>query len=203
MAHAAFSEKLTQLLNLVQPHKFTVVGIAQNKRVVRRKLAIEISKIAKALRNVATDQGLPVLKTQLTIHRSHIQYGAGLRSLNEADFVLDTANEFSAQLEDYGVSSTRIVDAEALRDEFRELTIAPRSAIVSRKELTRSMNRLVNELDVLLTDKIDGLVSLMEKADLGFHGNYMDARIFIDYGSGRNHDDNDDLTQNGEYGSSE
>jgi hypothetical protein len=181
-AYAAFSEKLAQLISLGKSQSFSTEGIYSKKRAVRRKLTIEILKLAQGLRAMTMDKGLIILRQRLNVNRTTLELKSEIKAMEIVEFVLESANEFANDLEDYGISEARIQAAEALRDEFKALMAAPRDAIVKRKEITRSINRLATELDSLLKDKLDTLVNLMEDTHRTFHGNYMDARIVVDYG---------------------
>ena len=181
-AAMAFSQKLVQLIAAGNTQNTLTSGISRHKQELRLTAATAVGKIAKILRAYAMDNGLIELDEGMKISSSRLLHESEEDGLQLMDFVLVTANAHISNLADYGLVPADVTEAENACQEFRAILVTPRSAIVSRKEITRTIDALASELDALLRNKLDLLMEVKESSDATFFRAYRDARMVLGYG---------------------
>jgi len=180
-AYTALSEKIVQLVNAGNTQRVETVGVAKRKQEVRLKMTKAVVKLAKILRAYALDNDLTQLGEQLKLTKTSFERGSQVKASQLVAFVIEAATEHVSNLEDYGYLPEHLSEAEALYAEFQELRSIPRQAVISRKQMTRAIEKVVKELDSLLKNKLDALMLVYEDEQERFYNNYRDARIIVDY----------------------
>lgn len=85
-------------------------------------------------------------------------------------------------LEPYGIDSTRLGEILQLIDESTIIISTPRSAIIERKTLTKTLDTKTAGIDRLIKDRMDNIVRLLKRSLPEFFDEYFNARLIIQNG---------------------
>ena len=185
-AYTQFIEKLSQLERYAFKQSTAVMGITDTVHQKRAEVASRTSEIAGAILAYAADEGNLELERFADVSMSKVKHTPILTGIQNVERIITAAEEYLAELEDYGVDQEKIDILKALRDELVVLTITPRKAILSRKSATQSIERVVREIDGILRRKMDKLALSLRSTAPQFYVDYQNARFVVDYGTRQN-----------------
>jgi hypothetical protein len=137
-------------------------------------------RIAGGLRLVARANGDAVLRKKATVTSS------GVRRLRREDRValleslLVLAREHAVALQPLGISAADADNLEAGLQVYQQLLLAPRAAILKRKEATAQLDALYRNTDALLKDELDALMLTLSATQPDLFRSYVNARNLVD-----------------------
>ena len=121
---------------------------------------------------------------QVKIHPTGVLHGSRASALQLVERILELANTHITNLGDFGISQIDVDALQTAHDELNLLFYAPRQAIVDRKYLTDAMDVLVDDLDDLLKNTFDKLMTVIKDSDEVFFRKYSTARTVVHFGTG-------------------
>jgi hypothetical protein len=96
--------------------------------------------------------------------------------------IIDAAVVNTEQLvAEYGMTAEQVTDLQADYDRFLELNGQPREYQVKTSVATLTLTELFNQVNDLLTNKLDNLMKVFKRRDPTFYSGYLKARIIVDY----------------------
>ena len=100
-----------------------------------------------------------------------------------AQGIHDEANPVLAQLADYGVTAARLTALQTRIDAYRMVIASPKMAIRERSTHTGLLKQEFSRADMIVKNRLDGLVRQFEDSNATFVANYQNARKIFDTGS--------------------
>ena len=182
-AFDTYSGKLDQLEALGLEQSSATLGISDAKDT---QLISSIEKafiIVSAVGAYATSVGNDELIAKTDISISDLRFGSRVNCLLRIDRILVQANAHIAELEPFGISPADVAELETLRVALNTSFIAPRQAILNRKQITAAIHTLIREIDDVLKSSLDKLMIVVQPSDQVFFNKYTIARTILDYGT--------------------
>lgn len=96
--------------------------------------------------------------------------------------IIETATNLGDALLDYGVTTAKLDDANTAIENYASVKQAPRGATVQRKTTNSTIQLIVDQIDIVLKDRMDPLVKTFQEDNPIFVEGYFNARIIIDRG---------------------
>lgn len=177
---ATFSTKITAIVTTVQQQDKILLGLAANKKEIKKNLARLATDIAGAISAYAAATNNLELKS--AVHYTHSDL------LNSRDDLLaprcrniyDRAMANAAALANYGLSATLLSVFHDTIDDYFNTVPKPRSASSLRQLYTSNIKILVKETSLLLREQMDKLVALFKNTHPDFVRSYKNARVLHD-----------------------
>jgi hypothetical protein len=177
MAKAAFDGKLLELNNI----KFIENKDTNNKihevSEVEEKLietTIEVSsriqEYASEVRNNELYEKVNYTKSDLELSRDNI-----LKDMCQS--VLKIANENFVNLTKYKISKEKLSTYKILIEEFDNLITDPLEPVRKKHEERKSVSALILEIDKLIDDRLDKLMTVYKTTNTDFYETYRSARL--------------------------
>lgn len=177
-----FTEKVAHLEQSIVQQSNRTIGVSSSVKTLRGTVIEKALVISDALMVLARETDNTILRFQARTNRSELTYGTKISVMQKIRTISDLADEFVSELEPYGISIEMILELQTLSDQLNLAFTRTRSAIVSRSEITRDIDRTVSELDNLLSEGLDRLMKRFSASHPGFYGSYHNARSTITYG---------------------
>ena len=109
-----------------------------------------------------------------------------LYALKNTDFIarvreiIQAATDHSEELTTgYGVTSEQLDDLKADADQFAEMNGLPRAYRISSVQATKQLETLFTEINELLTNGLDKLMTIFRRSDPQFYNGYLAAREVV------------------------
>lgn len=179
-AHTQFTGKLAELRAQIVAQAAAISGVAENKQIVLDK-AVALSLVAsKALSALALKNGDVQLLSRNIYSRSEWFRGNALLRSARFTMLLEDVFAHATELEAYGIDAAFIASLQAQVNAYDAVIISPRKAILDRKRATTAIDRLVQELNALLSGHLDSIVEVFRENTPEFVEDYFNARIVVD-----------------------
>lgn len=192
---SAHSE-LTSKIELIQFHsekqRSYTLGVRDSRNQLKKETAKLGARIAAALTALGSDLQDLELIAQVQISESKIYHNSAGETLILLDRILIHANVHASALVDYGIDEAALNEFISKRDTLMSNIVAPRKAILKRKDSSAQINVLSSEIDLLLRNKIDKMVMILRPLNESFYMEYTNARMILDYGQGANYNASND-----------
>ncbi|MDX2305284.1 MAG: hypothetical protein NW226_20915 [Microscillaceae bacterium] len=182
-----FTESFAQFKELVgrveenkKNQETQITGITKQKNEWREDLIDLASEVAGKVKVYATFFKNAVLKQEIAYSESTLRKTAHNVLKDRAQIIHDKAKENLAQLAEYRVTQ-ELLDklAEAIQ-KFSEAMPSTRVSQIGKKGTTLNLRKTFAEIDVLLKERLDGLMQMLRKEEAQFYTGYTNARIIID-----------------------
>jgi hypothetical protein len=148
------------------------------KDALREALAAAAVRVSQAVAAWAEDEGDVALADQIAFTKTDFRRAREQDALDFAALVHDTATTHAAALADYGVTPAALTELDGHLDAFAAALAQPRHAVAERVAQTRVIERLVPEIDRVLTRRLDRFVAQLDGTP--FHAEYEAARRIVD-----------------------
>ena len=172
--------KYDELKTLTTEYAMQLVGIAALKNEQKEATAFKAKGVAGILRAFAHLTHDPVLGGKLKFRDSSFYYGSSVAIGQKIELVLQLAIDHLPVMTGYGLTQQDIDELTALNNDLVNMQGSPRTAIIGRKELRSEIDVLFEEIDGLLHNTLDQLITSMKKTQPAFHNQYKDARKVVD-----------------------
>lgn len=181
-AFTAFNDSLSQLIIKGQEQKEVITGITRNKHQVIEEAVAKALKMKNALKTFAAVNNDIILLEKVDFGKTYLRKGAQITILGRVSRILQLAQEHETALEAFGITAADIQDFQTKVAAMQQLLVAPRLAIVGRKQITSEIHELVRTLDDLIEFQLDPMVKVLKDTAPEFSRLYFDARIVIEFG---------------------
>lgn len=149
-------------------------------------------KIASALKSLARVNHNSILMAKVSFPKSRFTNGAHAIIISRMREVSELAAIHATTLEDYGIIAN---DLQVLNEHiaaFQDALVAPRLAVIKRKQIMAKISVTVDAIDEILRFQIDPLVKVVKFNETAFSNLFFNARIIIDRGSKSSRSSNPD-----------
>lgn len=178
-----FAEAITILegkiasLNLAaEKQSAYTLGVTATRDALKQE-TIDLSiEVGAALIAYSFDKNDLELMAQLCLNRAKFTHASHFNLLVLIDRVVNHADTYSADLVEYGVSAEKLAQLHFKRDALCAGILAPKKAILKRKNQGVLIDSIVSEIDLLFKVKIDSLIRLFEKSSPDFYTAFQNAR---------------------------
>lgn len=180
---ATFTAKFESLKVLSEKERAYIIGVKDSRDSLREETAECAIQISSALVALATELKdiellalMHITKAQL-LNRSHAD------TVILLDRITIHAQEFSSELEEFGITPEMLNKLVLFRDELVVKILSPRKAILKRKDSIVQIDKISHELDLLLKNSIDKMVIVLRSDDPQFFNEYFNSRMVLSYGN--------------------
>lgn len=180
---STFSGKFESLKVLAEKERAYLLGVKDNRDAMREETAKKAFQVSSALVAYATENNNIELIAMMQITKAQLMNRSHADTVILLDRILIHAQEHEADLVDFGISPEKIADLVLRRDELVVNILAPRKAILKRKETGSQINLLSQEIDVLLKNGLDKLVTVLRPENEEFYTSYFNSRMVMSYGT--------------------
>lgn len=191
-AHGELMAKFELIQLHAEKQRSYTLGVKDARNQLRRSTARLGARIAAALTALGADLQDLELIAQVQISESKIYHNSAGETVILLDRILIRANTYASELVEYGIDEATLNEFIAKRDTLMSNILAPRKAIVKRKDALVKIHLLSFDIDALLRNKIDKMVMILRPTSESFFIEYTSARMILDYGQSANNTTSDD-----------
>jgi hypothetical protein len=139
-------------------------------------LTIVVANVLSVLATLTNNMGL-IAKTKIT--KSKLYGSHNSMKLEISRLILNEALLYKDEIGNYGITPEFIADMEAAISRYENLVTMPRVTIVEGKQVTTSLVHLFADVDTLLNDRLDKLMSIFKLSKPDFYSQYFYSRNII------------------------
>lgn len=165
--------------SLAQAQTSVTTGFTVDKRTFQEQMAKYALRVAGALMAYASTVGNATLRNKADINPSVFTH---VRD-DIAQGVHDDANAVLADLADYGVTAATLSALQTRIDAYRLAIASPKMAQGERSMHTELLKQEFARADVIVKERLDGLILQFEETSQPFVMAYQNARKTADTGS--------------------
>ncbi|MEY4604300.1 MAG: hypothetical protein RIT43_1592 [Bacteroidota bacterium] len=183
-AHALLNGKFELLQTQAEKERSYTMGVKDTRDSLRAEVAALGARIASALSALGAERDDLELIAQSRITESQLlRYSQGDMIILMGRIRLLMVTHAEA-LGEFGITPFIIDQFTTKRDEMVANIMAPRKAIVKRKDASSQIVALSEDIDRLLRDKLDKLILVLRPSSESFFTEYTAARMILEYGNG-------------------
>jgi hypothetical protein len=192
--HSELTNKMEQLAIVMEKQRAYVLGVKNARDMIRIDAIKLANQISAALTALGSDTGNLELIAQTYITESKLKKASHLELQIILDRIRNFTEEYGSDLAAYGITEDVIIEFLLKRDELVVNIMAPRKAILKRKDSGQRIQTLCDEIDVILRLKTDRLVTILRPQSESFFNEYRSARMILDYGHNTPRGGNNNIT---------
>lgn len=152
-------------------------GITESKKQLQHNLAEKTHTIASMISAFALKNGNAVLKAEVKLSKSALQFAADQPLQVYCGNVVARARELSEELKPYGLTGAMLEELVKLYEQYQQRMNDPRKSTAERKEAVARVSAMIRELAQLLLKQADPLMRQFEKTQPEFYAQYRVKRI--------------------------
>lgn len=183
-ALSLFSSKFEQLQFHAERSRAYTLGVKESRDSLRADVAGLGIQISSALTALGAERGDLELIAQMRITENQLLKFSHSDVIILLDRILGNITGNEEDLIQFGISEEVINAFQTKRDELMVTIMAPRKAIMKRKDSSQQILALCEEMDNLLKYKLDRLVRVLRPNSESLFTEYQAARMILDYGHG-------------------
>jgi hypothetical protein len=187
---AAFGTQVTNFRNsvnligqLAQTQTADTTGIALDKAMLNDQMVDMALRVAGALKAFASDNSNAPLRQQADINKTTFSRARDDMRDDIAQQIHDLGNTNVAQLAPYGVTAATLTALQTRIDAYRAAIGSPRTARAQKSTATDLLATEFDRADMILGDRIDGLIEQFKSSGTTFYSDYKNARKIVQTGS--------------------
>ncbi len=177
MAKAAFDGKLLELDNLLLLEEKDIKGSNPDKTEVGIKLIEKTIEISSMIQKYATESKNEELNVKVNYTKSDLELSRDSILMDICQSIYKLANENTGQLKKYGLDKDQLSAYESLIDEFDTIITDPLEPARKKHEERKSVSSLMVEIDELIDDSLDKLMTVYKATHADFYETYRSARL--------------------------
>lgn len=186
-----FTAKFEALKIQAEKQRSYVIGVRQARDDFRNRTANLGIQVASALTALAVDQQNLELIALMNISESQLMRRSHSDTVILLDRILIHATVHANELVEYGISPEKFAELILRRDELVVNILAPRKAIIKRKDSSGQIAKLSSDIDELLKNSLDKLVTVLRPNSEAFFNEYINSRMVMSYGNNHGPTPND------------
>ena len=177
MAKVALDGKLMELSNLKLINDRDTDDKTSDKVEIRDKLIETTIDISSSILDYASKTGNNDLYEKVNYTKSDLELSRDTILKDMCQLICKKANENIENLINFNVNKKELFAYEILIEEFDKLITDPLELVRKKQEGRKSESVLINEIEDLLKERIDNLVSIFKSSHPQFYETYLLARI--------------------------
>lgn len=173
---ANFEEALNELMYIIANAGGQTTGYTQIKENARFLLERSMLKIMRALKAFAIDENLFDLKAKSDYSRTDVERLRDSDLFTTALRIYGLANDNEAGIANYSITHDNINKLDTYAKSFFEVIQLPKDKIGERSSYNKLIELKMAEIDIILYDKFDNYLSLIEFDNVQLYAQYRSAR---------------------------
>lgn len=169
--------------SLAQAQTAVTTGVTVDKRTFQDQMVSYALRVAGAVKAYASTAGNATLRNKADIKPSDFTHVRDDQRDDIAQGVHDDANGVLANLADYGVTAATLSALQTRIDAYRDAIASPKMAQGERSMHTDLLKQEFARADVIVKERLDGLILQFEETSQPFVMAYQNARKTTDTGS--------------------
>ena len=177
----AFSTVAAQIDEVQEAQQAAQVFLGKNKKQIKKDVAFKGDVLNDGIEAFALVTGDNKLRNKMEASFSD------LYRLRNADFIpaikeIIAAYEANSETlqNEYGVTVEQVDDLKASFDDFLAINGQPRAYKIASVQATKSLDQLFDDASDILENKLDKVMSIFKRRDVGFYNGYLAARVIVD-----------------------
>lgn len=175
-------QKLDALGEAVKNRQKDITGITDQKEEFTEASINKGLEIAGILYTCASMKNLIELQSAMDFSRSKLEKSRDTVLIEMLQGIHDKAIDLLEELGDYNITRDELETFQEDITELQNVTVAPRTAIVERKDAGEQISETIHQVDTILSERLDKLMERYREANPDFYRQYHDARMIIDTG---------------------
>lgn len=187
---AAFGTQVTNFRNsvnligeLAQTQTADTTGITLDKKMLQDQMVDMALRVAGAVKAWASENNNAALRNQADINKSTFTKARDDMRDDIAQQMHDLGNANVAQLANYGVTAATLTGLQTRIDAYRAAIGSPRTARAQKSTATDMLATEFDRADMILQDRIDGLIEQFKSSGTTFYADYKNARRIVNTGN--------------------
>lgn len=189
--HGEISGIFEQLQVHAEKQRAYTLGVKASRDALRGEVALLATRISSALTALGAEQNDLELIAQMHITESQLKRFSHSDVIILLDRIRIHATQHAEALVEFGITEDEMETFIQKRDELMATIMAPRKAILKRKDSTAKILSLCEQMDQLFKHKLDKLVNVLRPSSESLYIEYTAARMILDYGHSTPHGDGD------------
>ena len=177
MAKAAFDGKLLELNNLLLLEGDNTKDKVPDKSEVGIKLIETTVEISSMIQKYAVESKNKELNIKVNYTKSDLELSRDSILKDICQSIYNLANENIEQLKSYGLEKEQLSAYETLINEFDTLATDPLEPARKKHSERNSLSALMEEIDELIDDSLDKLMTVFTATHTDFYEIYRSARL--------------------------
>lgn len=155
--------------------------LGKNKTQLKKTVATKTDILNDALEAMALINGDETLAARMSDNFSELYRLRNLDFMPKVAEVIQAVDNNTLELTtNYGITQEQIDDLKADADHFAELNGMPRAYQVASVQASKELDSLFAEINEVLTNGLDKMVSIFRRRNANFYNGYQAARIVVD-----------------------
>lgn len=180
--YSAFENVIKDLNTASELQIYSRKGYSMDKEEQKDVMANASMNVLLCIKAYAVDQDNTVLYEEVNRPLSYIQKLSDTRARDYCSWVFLKGNELAADLLPFGLEAADLTALAESIDLYTLLIPKPRNQIVTRKQFTVEIKRLI-ALGLEQLFKMDAYVAALRYKEAAFYAAYFDNREIVDAGS--------------------
>jgi hypothetical protein len=187
---AAFGTQVTNIKNsvdligqLAQTQTADSSGITLDKAMLQGQMVDMALRVAGGLKAWASDNNNAPVGQQANINKSTFTKARDDLRDDIAQQIHDLGNANVAALANYGITAATLTGLQTRIDAYRSAIGSPRAARVQKGTATSLLETEFGRADMILNDRIDGLIEQFKSSGTTFYSDYKNARRIVNTGN--------------------
>ena len=177
MTKAAFDGKILELNNLLLLEGNDTKDKVSDKSDVGIKLIETTIEISSMIQKYAVESKNKELNVKVNYTKSDLELSRDSILKDICQLIYDLANENVEQLKSYGLNKEQLSAYDTLINEFDTLVTDPLEPVRKKQEERKSVSALMVEIDELIDDSLDKLMTVYKATHTDFYETYRSARL--------------------------
>jgi len=182
-AVSALGTKIAEIHGVRNVQEQDVRGVALDKGEKKREAIEAALLVIGGLKAFAKANKDNTLLKKIDYTRAEMKKVRDTILVDQLKIVRDEANNNIGSLAPYNVTSTEVNALSSAIAAYEIMIPKPRVALNIRKNATKALNQLFQEIDIPL-EIMDGLIDTLEQTQPALFETYKNARIIVDSSSG-------------------
>jgi len=167
---------------LAQTQTADTSGITLDKAMLQDQMVDMALRVAGALKAFASDTTNAPLRQQADINKTTFTRARDDMRDDIAQQIHDLGNTNVASLAPFGVTAATLSALQTRIDAYRAAIGSPRTARVQKSTATDMLGTEFDRADMILGDRIDGLIEQFKSSGTTFFSDYKNARKIVNTG---------------------
>ena len=177
--------KITAIRTERQKQEKDASGLVTERNVLRETLTRQTLKVSGALMAYASVVSNAELMGMVDYTPTELLKSRGNIFYDRARIIYEAAQPLATQLVGYNIVAADLTLMQTLLTQFLAAIPKRRNAAAVSKSATTAIKTLYKDTDAILKNKLDKLVLSFRVSNPDFYTNYLNARIIVDLGAGK------------------
>jgi len=175
-----YKAKLSTLIGTVTSELQVITGIAADKTTLKKNLSQSAADICALIFAYASSISNNTMRDAVSFTYTDLFKIKDDKIHETCQNIYNLANTNAAALVPYGISPTMLSAFQQSITDYANIVPKPKSAKAQRAAYTKSINTQTKEIDKLLTEQLDNLITVFKVSKPDFVNTFRSGRVVID-----------------------